>query len=258
MYVKKFDRGGLRFFDDWKVLVQSKTLRITLKGFNMDITGIDYLGIDRVLKRGTGEIIENHANALLVRDNVSGAYFLACEDETLGISLLDRYIDQNCNLLMVSNECLGRFAFEKYRFSDKLECFQVAYYGKIPVVSSDISVRVAGTQDLSLLIQAYGLVSPEEMRKIVERGNLLLGYYQNQLIGFIGEHLEGSMGLLHIFPEFRRKGFATALEKIYIATTIERGFIPFGQVEKDNYKSLNLQKKIGMTQSENLIWWMWK
>ena len=36
--------------------------RITLKGFNMDITGIDYLGIDRVLKRGTGEIIENHAN----------------------------------------------------------------------------------------------------------------------------------------------------------------------------------------------------
>ena len=37
--------------------------RITLKGFNMDITGIDYLGIDRVLKRGTGEITENHANA---------------------------------------------------------------------------------------------------------------------------------------------------------------------------------------------------
>ena len=35
-------------------------------------------------------------------------------------------------------------------------------------------------------------------------------------------------------------------------------FNPFGQVEKDNLKSLSLQKKIGMTQSDNLIVWMWK
>lgn len=224
----------------------------------MDITGIDYLGIDRVLKRGTGEIIESCENALLVRDSVSEAYFLACEDTVFGVSLLDQYINQDCSLLMVSNVHLGRAAFERYGFSEKLECFQAAYYGEIPVSDSDISVRAAGTQDLPQLIQAYGLVSPDEMRKIVERGNLLLGYYQEQLVGFIGEHLEGSMGLLHVFPEFRRNGFASALEKIFIADTIKKGFIPFGQVEKDNYRSLNLQKKIGMTLSENLICWMWK
>ena len=50
-------------------------------GVGMDIGGIDYLGIDRVLKRGSGEIIINADNALFVRDNVSGAYFLACKDE---------------------------------------------------------------------------------------------------------------------------------------------------------------------------------
>ena len=41
----------------------------------MDVTGIKYLGLDRVLKRGTGEIIADSDNALLVRDSVSGAYF---------------------------------------------------------------------------------------------------------------------------------------------------------------------------------------
>lgn len=51
--------------------------------------------------------------------------------------------------------------------------------------------------------------------------------------------------MLYIFPEFRRKGFATVLEKIYIAKTIEKGFIPFGQVEKDNKESLELQVYIG-------------
>ena len=85
-----------------------------------------------------------------------------------------------------------------------------------------------------------------------------MGYDKDHLVGFIGEHLEGSMGMLYIFPEYRRKGFASALEKIYISKTIEKGFIPFGQVEKSNRESLNLQKKIGMTQSDKIICWMWK
>ena len=62
----------------------------------MDISGIKYLGIDRVLKRGTGEILADPGDALLVRDNVSGACLLACEDETAGAVLLDRYIRPDC------------------------------------------------------------------------------------------------------------------------------------------------------------------
>lgn len=43
-----------------------------------------------------------------------------------------------------------------------------------------------------------------------------------------------------------------------MAKTMEDGYIPFGQVEKDNLASLHLQKKLGMTQSEHLHMWMWK
>lgn len=76
----------------------------------INLIDINYLGIGHILKRKTGEIIESHQNALLVCDKVSKAYFLACEDERFGIELLDQYIHQNCNLLMVSNLKLGRIA----------------------------------------------------------------------------------------------------------------------------------------------------
>jgi len=66
------------------------------------------------------------------------------------------------------------------------------------------------------------------------------------------------MGLLYVFPEHRRKGCAETLEKYYIINTMNKGFIPFGQVEKDNFASLKLQKKLGFVQSENLIFWMVK
>ena len=80
---------------------------------------------------------------------------------------------------------------------------------------------------------------------------------KGRTVGFIGEHLEGSMGLLFIFPEFRHRGYAMALEKRYMAKMMGEGRIPFGQVEKKNQASLALQKKIGVTRSRRLSCWMW-
>ena len=224
----------------------------------MNISGIDYLGLDRVLKRGTGEIIEELNNALLVRDKISGAYLLACEDMATGIALLDRLDGRGCDLLMVSNYSLGQTAFQRYGFTEKLECYQVAYYGEKPAFDTNLTIRAAEEHDLAMLAKNYQLISPEELERAVRRQSILLGYDQGCLIGFIGEHLEGSMGLLYIFPEYRRRGYGTALEKHLIAKTLEEGYIPFGQVEKDNLNSLSLQSKIGMTRSDHLIVWMWR
>ena len=53
----------------------------------MDISGIDYLGLDRVLRRGSGDIIAQQDDALFIRDRDSGAYLLACEDAAIGTGL---------------------------------------------------------------------------------------------------------------------------------------------------------------------------
>lgn len=224
----------------------------------MDISRIECLGLDRVLRRGSGEILAEQDDALLIRDRVSGAYMLACGDAEIGMPLLKRYIGQDCALLMVSDGALGRAAFERFGFSEKLECFQVAYFGEKPTCDTALTVRTAEPGDLPTLIEAYRLISPEELEEVVERGSVLLGCDEDRLVGFIGEHLEGSMGMLYVFPEYRRRGFGAALQAQMIARTMEKGFVPFGQVEKDNLASLALQEKMGMMRSDDLIVWMWK
>ncbi len=219
---------------------------------------IDLLGFDRVLRRGTGRVLEETGSMLFLYDTVSKAHFLACDDIDTGLAVLDRHNARQISLLMVTDIELGRAAFRRYGFSDRLECRQAAWYGKAPEPDPEISVRTAGRDDLPLLIKTYDLISPEEMEQVVERGGILLGYNRERLIGFIGEHLEGSMGLLYVFPEFRRQGFGAALEKICISETLKKSFIPFGQVEKDNHASLALQKRIGMTVSDRLLCWMWR
>lgn len=224
----------------------------------MDMNGIKYSGIDRVLKRGTAEVLADPDHARFVRDHVSGAFFLACEDRTTGLALLDRYAGSDCRLLMVSDHALGLAAFERYGFSEKLECWQFAYYGEKPVIDTGLSFRAADEQDLPMLTRHYQLISPEELAEVVRRKSILLGYDRGRLVGFIGEHLEGSMGLLYVLPEYRRRGFGVALQASFMARTMDEGFIPFGQVEKDNQSSLRLQEKLGMTRSDDLIVWMWK
>ena len=224
----------------------------------MNINGIKYLGLDRVLKRGSGEIIAEQDNALFVRDRVSGACMLACEDRAAAIALLDGHIGQDCRLLMISDHALGQTAFERYGFSEKLECYQFAYYGEKPMTDLRLSVRTADERDLPMLAENYHMIGLEELSQVVRRKSIMLGYDQEHLVGFIGEHLEGSMGILYVFPEYRRRGFGTALERCLIARTLEKGLIPFGQVEKDNRNSLRLQEKLGMTCSDDLIVWMWK
>ena len=224
----------------------------------MNIDGIDCLGIDRVLKRGSGEIIAETDHTLLVRDTVSEALMLACEDAAEGLALLDRHAGRDCGLLMVSDYALGLAAFERYGFSEKLACYQVAYYGEKPSADSRLAVRTADENDLPMLTETYHLISPEEMKKVIRRGSILLGYDGDRLVGFISEHLEGSMGLLYVFPEYRRRGFGSALQTHYIVKAMENGYVPFGQVEKSNWKSLKLQQKIGMARSDNLIVWMWR
>ena len=224
----------------------------------MDITGIDYLGLERVLRRGTGEILEQSENLLFIRDSVSRAYMLACEDAAEGRGALERHIDGKTDLLMVTDLSLGREAFQTYGFTGGIECYQAAYYGPVPETDPSLQVRPADENDLDMLVRSYDHLSPEELALIVKRRKLLLGYDGGELVGFVGEHLEGSIGLLHVFPPFRRRGFGEALEKIMIAETMCEGFVPFGQIVKDNEPSLRLQRKLGLVISERLSVWMWR
>lgn len=225
----------------------------------MNIKAIENLNIDRVLERGTGKIIEQRPDAIMVFDERSKGLMLACDDASVGEAMLERHLTEEHRLLMISDVALGRAMLKKYDFADGLECFQVAYYSdEMPEVSGALDIRAVEAKDVPFLTANYDAISEEEMREEVGFGNILLGYEGEEIAGFIGEHLEGSIGLLHVLPAFRRKGYAMQLENAYIRKNMQAGFVPFGQVEVHNQASLALQKKLGMTQSEKTILWMWR
>ena len=117
----------------------------------MGLAGIDYLGIERVLKRGTGDILERQDRAILVHDRVSGALMLGCEDAEAGAELLERHMNGGRRLIMVSDHALGLAACQQYGFTGMLECYQTAWYGDSPCESDSLALKNAEESDLPML-----------------------------------------------------------------------------------------------------------
>ncbi len=93
-------------------------------------------------------------------------------------------------------------------------------------------------------------------RQRIKAGQMKGAFDGEQLAGFIGLHDEGSIGMLWIVPEHRRKKLGQALETVMVNEGLERGEIPYGQVRLGNEPSIALQKKLGLCLSKTPVYWM--
>ena len=150
------------------------------------------------------------------------------------------------------------YILQKYKLTETLECVQAVYMDKTGLhISNEIEMRKLEPKHKKVILGHYDKIPDEEIEELLNDGSLFGGYKNDNLIGFIGNHLEGSIGLLEVFSEYRRLGYGTILEKYMINRMLENGLVPFAQIVVNNEKSIALQKKLGFSISEGSMFWMW-
>ncbi len=118
------------------------------------------------------------------------------------------------------------------------------------------TIAPLGPGDIDTVEAHYALLSHGEIEDHLERGWIYGGFdASGALVGFIGEHDEASMGMLEIFPEARRRGYAQALEAALIDTFMAAGRIPYCHVALDNEASKALQRKLGLRRIDTVQCW---
>ena len=65
-------------------------------------------------------------------------------------------------------------------------------------------------------------------------------------MGYIGEQVETCVGILEVFPEHRRQGWAKALLAAKLNDHLAKGYIPWSQVMEGNDISLALHDQLGL------------
>ena len=221
------------------------------------------IDMQEAIRRGNAELIYADERAVFLRHSC-GVFMLWCADVPSGERALD---EQKKRLADGADEYLGMFlcvahgeaakqaVLGKTKLTVETPCIQFCRFSKEKLPMKNIgSIRQLTLSDLDEVNAHYDMGEGHNERAI--SAGLVYGLeLDGKLAGFIGMHPEGSVGMLEVFPEYRRMGLGTELESFMHNLHIERGWIPYGHVYTDNAASLEMQAKFGLTRSNDLIWW---
>lgn len=158
---------------------------------------------------------------------------------------------------------------EKYfHLETDMECLQAVYtrreklpvrglYGPDGRGENGFSIHVLTEEFIPFVTEHYSEIGTEKyVTDRIRHGAVYGAFYDEKIVGFIANHEEGSIGMLYVLPEYRKRHVAMALETYCMNLAIERSEIPYGQIVLGNKPSISLQEKMGICFAKGMIVWM--
>lgn len=122
---------------------------------------------------------------------------------------------------------------------------------------ADCIIRTADISELDIISQ-HSDESLSYLEGRIKSQAMKILYVDNEAAGFIGTHEAGSIGLLQVFPAFRRHGYARLLESYMIDQQLRSGHVPFMHVVYENEVSAKLQASLGAVKCTRPAIWIFK
>lgn len=213
------------------------------------------LSILKKLKCDNIEIIEN------------GAIFVA--EEGLYVATYDTFdaLKKIIDLIPNGSDCYFCEYDEKELLSLGVDishftpCKQFVYKKKIPYVESSLPPFTFSKLDESFAQKVFenysmnNVISKEEIARDLSVNESVGAFCDNELAGFVGQHSDGSMGMLEVLSKYKRMGLATELAKRIANKVLLKGETPYGHIKLNNTASFALQNKLDNEYTDKLVAW---
>lgn len=210
---------------------------------------ISFIHIEELLDRKY-TIIYASKNGFIIHDDSVNFVYISFSDENEMKEVLNNY--KFDTYLTYDYEVVKYYGDEGKTTNLK----QWVYNSKTKFDVSEYDIRKLGLEYLDLINDCYKAIGPNEDNKEALINNEVLGLFVDDvLVGMVGRHPEGCLGMLKVFDEYKRKGYGMALEKAKINDLIDRNQRVFEEVVEGNDASTSLQHKLGLIQGERTIYW---
>lgn len=209
------------------------------------------------IERASADVLYASADCVMIKDKISDVIMLQTENMALAEELLDG-LPKDTALLVAHNKELADLVERKLGFDKRVPCYQ-GVYRKEPfnLPQTNLTIRLLTEDEAEDASQMYRFTK-EDAIKHIRLGLVYGGFVDGRIVAMAGLHYQGSMGLLEVKPEYRRRGYGEIMEKFIINSQLKKGFAPYCQIIEDNAPSLALQSKLGLDLSKNLLYWMRK
>ncbi|MBO5292943.1 MAG: tRNA (guanosine(37)-N1)-methyltransferase TrmD [Lachnospiraceae bacterium] len=221
-----------------------------------------HMDMIETLRRGQGILLYSGKDGVLLQEKRSRAFFLTAVHGEAGEKIVREHMPENAvpELFVVHQEEMLSFIEKYYGLRQANECYQAVYTRNVTLpVERSVEIRLLENNMADQVYAGYHNIGGREyVEERLKSGVMYGAFLEGELAGFIGMHDEGSMGMLYVKEEYRRRGIAAALESDAINRMLALGWLPFCQVYTENEVSLDLQRKLGLRISKNRLYWLEK
>ena len=147
---------------------------------------------------------------------------------------------------------------EKYSIRRATECYTAVYNKEeFPTPNGNCKIRVLEEKYIQQTIENYTLYdATEEITENIKKGKMLGAFVNEELAGFIGFHGEGSVGMLYVFPKFRRLKIGSDLLMAQLKLQREKGENTYTQIVTGNVASYKMHERLGFVFSDPTVVWL--
>ncbi len=205
-----------------------------------------------LLHRGLGEVVyEKNMDILLKFEEL---YMLHAADESGARELLGKVPEGA--MVITTQEFIRDLLENEFGKTGFCKCSQAVCTRKEALPVQYKNIRQLDITYLEYIMENYNS-SEEHVKERLNAGVMYGAFDGEKIIGFIGMHNEGSMGMLFVEEEYRKKGIGASLESYLINLQISNGYTPYCHIIEGNDKSMALQDKLGLYVADTPLWWIW-
>ena len=215
---------------------------------------------EQSIKRGTAEVIEESDTGIFLWEKMGWVYMLVTDDYEEGKDWLIKHEAKGYDLMTLYRDDLSKFAAERYGLTIGRYCYQGVWLkSEAPKLKGILDFRLATLKDMDFILEHYTHGNEDWMTEVIKEKLLYIAQdHEGNDVGMGGIHLEGSIGMMEILPQFRNKGYATEIESFLIDKVLKAGLTPYGQVYSNNDISMSLQRKIGFEFWDGKMCWLYR
>ena len=193
----------------------------------IDADPIRYLDLTQPLARGTGQVVDADAQGALVRVALAGGgdhYTLSAQTEQRAAELI-ALLPEDPGYVTWHEELCWPLLQKRFGYPGCNFCWQTAYMSAspIPVPEHSFTLRALDESFYPAVRAQYTLIGDDDLMKTLQRHDVIGAFNGDTLAGFMGWHDDGTLGLLEVYPAYRRRGVASHILDLILEEAKSRG-----------------------------------
>lgn len=216
-----------------------------------------YPDITEPLKKGRGKILYLEEDGILFE--LDSLLITKLFDKTRIESYMKSINIKKYELFETRDNWFSNYLQTEYEIKVLQHCYQACYFNAVhnPVIIPPfLKIEKISMEDIDFVLDNYQLGDRQYIENRINAGVFIKLTENENIIGFIGEHSEGTLGFLTVIEKYRNKGYASILLNTKIHEKQQKGELAYSHIITNNEKSINLHKKLGFTILDETITWL--